>query len=274
MQAEAFLSLLEGWFREAAGTALPLWEELPGLSAGETGIPQISPDNYPAATRPVESPWPDGPSGAALPVSAALTAPSFPDFTGRSGFSAGEGLEQAVFSASFPTFTPMEGLTAAVSPDWPAFSGTELPNFPTFPPLERGEGGEMPALRAASGPAEAVFSLSDPAGAAPGLPAPGLPAPGLPAPGLPALSLPALSLPALWAVPAAVPAAGAVEVPALSTGGKSPRRPPDPQLTEEPAQQAEPAALSAALTVDDLLSQLEQRLMQEWQGSCRSRFIP
>ena len=264
MQAEAFLSLLEGWFREAAGTALPLWEELPGLSAGETGIPQISPVLHPAASRPVESPWPDGPSGAVLPVSAALTAPSFPDFAGRSGFSAGEGLEQAVFSASFPTFTPMEGLTAAVSPDWPAFSGTGLSHFPTFPPLDRGEGGEMPALGAASGPAEAVFSLSDPAGAAPGLPAPGLPAPGLPA----------LSLPALWAVPAAVPAAEAAATSALSTGGNSPRRPPAPQLTEEPAQQAEPAALPAALTVDDLLSQLEQRLMQEWQGSCRSRFIP
>ena len=254
MQAEAFLSLLEGWFREAAGTALPLWEELPGLSAGKTGIPQISADNYPAATRPVESPWPDGPSGAALPVSAALTAPSFLDFTGRSGFSAGEELERAVFSASFPTFTPMEGLTAAVSSDWPAFSGTKLSDFPTFPPLDGGEGGEMPALGAASGPAEAVFSLSDPAGAAPGLPA--------------------LSLPALWAVPAAVPAAEAAAPPALSTGGKSPRHLPDPQPTEEPAQQAEPAALPAALTVDDLLSQLEQRLMQEWQGSCRSRFIP
>ena len=254
MQAEAFLSLLEGWFREAAGTALPLWEELPGLSAGEADIPQISADNYPAATRPVESPWPDGPSGAVLPVSAALTAPSFPDFAGRSGFSAGEGLEQAVFSASFPTFTPMEGLTAAVSPDWPVFSGTKLSDFPTFPPWDRGEGGEMPALGAASGPAEAVISLSDPAGAAPGLPA--------------------LSLPALWAVPAAVPAAGAAATPALSTGGNSPRHLPDPQPTEEPAQQAEPAALPAALTVDDLLSQLEQRLMQEWQGSCRSRFIP
>ena len=264
MQAEAFLSLLEDWFREAAGTALPLWEELPGLSAGKTGIPQISADNYPAASRPVESPWPDGPSGAVLPVSAALTAPSFPDFVGRSGFSAGEGLEQAVFSASFPTFTPMEGLAAAVSPDWPAFSGTGLSDFPTFPPLDRGEGGEMPALGAASGPAEAVFALSDPAGAAPGLPAPGLPA----------LSLPALSLPALWAVPAAVPAAGAAATSALSTGGNSPRHPPAPQPTEEPAQQAEPAALPAALTVDDLLSQLEQRLMQEWQGSCRSRFIP
>ena len=254
MQAEAFLSLLEGWFRETAGTALPLWEELPGLSAGEADIPQVSAVLHPAASRPVESPWPDGPSGAALPVSTALTASSFPDFVGRSGFSAGEALEQAVFSASFPTFTPMEGLTAAVSPDWPAFSGTKLSDFPTFPPLDRGEGGEMPALGAASGPAEAVFSLSDPAGAA--------------------LSLPALSLPALWAVPAAVPAAGAAAAPALSTGGNSPRRPPDPQPTEEPAQQAEPAALPAALTVDDLISQLEQRLMQEWQGSCRSRFIP
>lgn len=249
MQAEAFLSLLEGWFREAAGTALPLWEELPGLSAGETGIPQISPDNDPAASRPMESPWPDDPSGAALPVSAALTAPSFPDFAGRSGFSAGEALEQAVFSASFPTFTPIEGLAAAVSPDWSAFSGTGLSHFPAFPPLDRGEGGEMPALGAASGPAEAVVSLSDPAGAA-------------------------LSLPALWAVPAAVPAAGTAAAPALSTGGKSPRHPPAPPPTEEPAQQAEPAALPAALTVDDLLSQLEQRLMQEWQGSCRSRFIP
>lgn len=268
MQAEAFLTLLERWLAGgltaglAAGTALPLWAASDAASTVSGGVfaPLLPAEegDLPAEHLLLgEGHWLDG-EAAVLPASFSPVswtggAPSSGSLAGTAFSSLLLGEGGAGFSATGPTFPPMTGTAAAVSPDFTAFSREMTPLFPTFPLSPGGEGEAAAAaapVLAGENPQPVFLPESV---------------------GLEGMA--ALALPLSQAARPAVSQAAASEKEARKAAGDASSA--GSGFLEAESPEKEPAsAAPAAVTVDELLAQLEQRLLQEWQGECHSRFTP